>query len=134
MFVPTIVYYLPSKDKSAHLIGKFDKETIQKHEQKFVSGKLPTFEMKTKASDIMIQDLNCPNIHPEITMDDESGSSGLDKEVEDEILQEILREEQERMRKKVEERGDGKRGSSKKSGEKKGKKKKGTKKGKKEDL
>lgn len=28
MFVPTVVFYLPEKDKSAHLIGKFDKETI----------------------------------------------------------------------------------------------------------
>ena len=32
MFIPTVVFYLPEKDKSAHLIGKFDKETIQKHE------------------------------------------------------------------------------------------------------
>lgn len=28
MFVPTVVFYLPEKDKSAHLIGKFDKATI----------------------------------------------------------------------------------------------------------
>ena len=38
MFVPTVVFYLPEKENSAHLIGKFDKETIQKHETKFVKG------------------------------------------------------------------------------------------------
>ena len=54
MFVPTVVFYLPQKDKSAHLIGKFSKDTIQKHEQKFVNGKLATFPMKTKASEIRI--------------------------------------------------------------------------------
>lgn len=52
MFIPTVVFYLPEKDKSAHLIGKFDKETIQKHEQKFINGKLSTFPVKKKASEI----------------------------------------------------------------------------------
>lgn len=52
MFVPTVVFYLPEKDKSAHLIGKFDKQTIRKHEQQFVKGQLPTFAMKTKSSNI----------------------------------------------------------------------------------
>ena len=28
MFIPTVIFYLPEKDRSAHLIGKFDKETI----------------------------------------------------------------------------------------------------------
>jgi len=54
MFIPTVIFYLPEKDKSAHLIGKFDKETIQKHEQKFINGKLATFPMKHKAEDIQI--------------------------------------------------------------------------------
>ncbi len=70
MFVPTVIFYLPSKDKSAHLIGKFDKETIQKHEQKFVNGKLATFAMRTKSTDIQIRDLDCPNLQPEIVADD----------------------------------------------------------------
>jgi hypothetical protein len=52
MFVPTVVFYLPEKDKSAHLIGKFDKATITKHQEKFLTGKLPTFPMKAKAQDI----------------------------------------------------------------------------------
>lgn len=59
MFVPTVVFYLPEKDKSAHLIGKFDKPTILKHQEKFVTGKLPTFPMKTKASQIEIRDIDC---------------------------------------------------------------------------
>ena len=54
MFVPTVVFYLPEKDKYAHLIGKFDKETIQSHESKFLLGKLPTFNVKQKAKDIKI--------------------------------------------------------------------------------
>ena len=65
MFIPTVIFYLPEKDKSAHLIGKFDKETIQKHEQKFINGKLATFPMKTKAADLIIQDLDCPNLQLE---------------------------------------------------------------------
>ena len=32
MNLPTVVFYLPEKDKFANLIGKFDKETIQDHE------------------------------------------------------------------------------------------------------
>jgi hypothetical protein len=62
MFVPTVVFYLPEKDKYAHLIGKFDKETIRTHEQKFLTGKLPTFPVKKKAKEIQIQSLDCPNI------------------------------------------------------------------------
>lgn len=52
MFIPTVVFYLPEKDKSAHLIGKFDKETIERHQEKLLHGKLPTFPVKTKSSDI----------------------------------------------------------------------------------
>ena len=91
MFVPTVVFYLPEKDKSAHLIGKFDKATILKHQDKFTSGKLPTFPMKAKANDIVIRDLDCANIQPEIVVDDEQ--SAIDKELEDEILKEILKED-----------------------------------------
>ena len=54
MFVPTVVFYLPEKDKYAHLIGKFDKDTIKIHEQKFANGRLPTFAVKKKARDIQI--------------------------------------------------------------------------------
>jgi hypothetical protein len=97
MFVPTVVFYLPEKDKSAHLIGKFDKETIQKHEQRFASGKLPTFAMKTRAGQIEIRDLDCPNIQPEL----ELGES--DSEFEDEILKEILREDEERRKRVAQE-------------------------------
>lgn len=32
MFIPTVLFYLPEKERSAHLIGKFDKETIKMHE------------------------------------------------------------------------------------------------------
>lgn len=32
MFIPTVLFFLPEKERSAHLIGKFDKETIKMHE------------------------------------------------------------------------------------------------------
>ena len=83
MFVPTVVFYLPEKDKSAHLIGKFDKPTIQKHQEKFAAGKLPTFAMKTRAADIVIKDLDCASIQPEVVVEEEVS---VDKELEDEIL------------------------------------------------
>lgn len=98
MFVPTVVFYLPDKDKSAHLIGKFDKPTILKHQEKFVTGKLPTFPVRTKARDIEIRDIVCPKVKPEVVEasagDNEANAD--DKELEDEILKEILREDEER--------------------------------------
>jgi len=129
MFVPTVVFYLPDKDKSAHLIGKFDKPTILKHQEKFVTGKLPTFPVRTKARDIQIRDIVCPQVMPEVVVDAASDSEGNteDKELEDEILKEILREDEERRKKREkEERDIKKRGG-------KGKKKKNKDK-KKEDL
>ena len=91
MNLPTVVFLLPEKDKQAHLIGKFDKETIQDHEYRFLRGKLPTFDVPTSSKDIIIQDLDCRNLMME---GGDSGSSDLD----DEILQEILREEEERRK------------------------------------
>jgi hypothetical protein len=129
MFVPTVVFYLPDKDKSAHLIGKFDKPTILKHQEKFVTGKLPTFPVRTKARDIQIRDIVCPKVMPEVVVDAASDSEGNaeDKDLEDEILKEILREDEERRKKREkEERDIKKRGG-------KGKKKKNKDK-KKEDL
>eukprot|EP00347_Sterkiella_histriomuscorum_P011459 403372372 len=124
MFIPTVIFYLPEKDRSAHLIGKFDKETIQKHEQKFVNGKLATFPMKTKSTDLQFQDLDCPNIQLELGLQEETveGNSELD----DEILKEILEEEKEREKQLKKQR-------KAEQGDKKKKKKKSTK-TKKEDL
>jgi hypothetical protein len=62
MFVPTVLFYYPEKNQYASLVGKFDKETIQEHEQRFINGRLPTFELKTKAKDIKIESRDCPNI------------------------------------------------------------------------
>jgi len=121
MFVPTVVFYLPDKDKSAHLIGKFDKPTILKHQEKFVTGKLPTFPVRTKARDIVLRDLVCPKVMPEVVEADGTGDSE-GSELEDEILKEILREDEERRKKREkEERDIKKRGG-------KGKKKKNKKK------
>ena len=115
MFVPTVIFYLPEKDKSAHLIGKFDKPTIQKHEQQFAKGQLATFPMKTKSLQIQIQDLDCPNIQPEVIADEG------EKDLEDEILKEILKEDEERRKKREKEEGSSRKGK-KKDSKKKGKK------------
>jgi len=88
MFIPTVVFYSPEKQRYAQLIGKFDKETIQEHEQKFINGRLPTVELGEKFT---IKKLDCPNIRPEISGED----SGLD----DDILKEILAEEEEKRKK-----------------------------------
>ncbi|CDW85441.1 UNKNOWN [Stylonychia lemnae] len=126
MFIPTVIFYLPEKDKSAHLIGKFDKETIQKHESKFVNGKLSTFPMKVKADDIQIQDLDCPNIQLDIGTE---ASFETDQGLEDEILKEILEEEKERESQRKSEK------KTKKKKDKKDKKEKKSKSSKaKEDL
>lgn len=85
MFVPTVVFYYPEKNKYAHLIGKFDKETVQAHEQKFISGRLATFDPRVKAKDIQVNSLDCPNIHLQI--------DNTYTEIDDEILQEIIAEE-----------------------------------------
>ena len=117
MFVPTVVFYLPEKEKSAHLIGKFDKETIQKHESKFVKGQLPTFPMKTKSSQIEIRDIDCPNLEPLVETPEVE-----DKGLEDEILQEILREDEERRKRIAEEEAEFKKNKKSKKSKKKAKK------------
>ena len=109
MFIPTVIFYLPEKDKSAHLIGKFDYDTIKSHEQKFVNGKLSTFPMKTKAHDLVIQDLDCTNIQVDL------GAEATSSELEDEILKEILEEEKQRQE---ELNAKKKKGSKKKKGKK----------------
>ena len=62
-----------------------------------MNGKLATFPMKTKSTDLQFQDLDCPNIQLELGLQEETveGNSELD----DEILKEILEEEKEREKK-----------------------------------
>mmetsp|Transcript_1861 Transcript_1861/g.1309 ORF Transcript_1861/g.1309 Transcript_1861/m.1309 type:complete len:89 (+) Transcript_1861:1335-1601(+) len=62
MFVPTVVFYYPEKNKYSQLIGKFDFETIQEHEQRFITGKLSTFEAKVRRNDILFHHIDCPNL------------------------------------------------------------------------
>jgi hypothetical protein len=124
MFVPTVLFYLPDKDKSAHLIGKFDKPTILAHQEKFVTGKLPSFPMRTKARDIEIRDIVCPKVMPEVVAAASEEGDPEDKELEDEILKEILREDEERRKKREKEEADiKKRGGKGKKKKKKDKKK-----------
>ena len=78
--------------------------------------------MKTRSTDLQIQDLDCRNIQLEIQADD---SVNEDKELQDEILQEIIREDEERRKRQAKDEAEFK---------KKGGKKKEAKKNKKDDL
>ena len=75
--------------------------------------------MKTKARDIEIKALDCPNIVPEVEITEVS----QDKDLEDEILKEILREDEERRKKREKEEADMKKRGGKPKKKKKDKKK-----------
>ena len=86
-----------------------------------MTGKLPTFAVRTKARDLVLRDLDCSKVMPEVVAEADSSDSEA-SELEDEILKEILREDEERRKKREkEERDIKKRGG-------KGKKKKNKKK------
>lgn len=120
MMLPTVVFYLPEKNKHGHLIGKFDKDSISDHQSRFMSGKLPMFQTKKTSSEIEIQALKCSEVMPV--------SLGGENEMDDEIMQEILREDAER-RKELEKADPNTKG--KRIGKKRGRKGKGKKKGRK---
>ena len=119
--LPTVVYMHAGHNRYGSMIGKFDKEVVLTHEDKFKNGKLPLQEVKVDKREFIIADIDCPNQQlDEVVSDDDDF---------DEILAEILAEE--KARKEAEEAENG---SSKKSGgKKKGKKGKGKKKGGKKD-
>ena len=73
--------------------------------------------MKTKASQIDIRDIDCPNLQPL-----EEAPEVEDKGLEDEILQEILREDEERRKRVAEEEAEFKKNKTAKKGKKKAKK------------
>ena len=96
------------------MIGMFDRDTINDHEDKFKHGKLPLRDFKVDKREIQFTDVDCAAQQLEQVAEDDDF---------DEILQEIL--EEERQRKAAEEAASG---GSKKGGGKKGKGKKGKKK------
>ena len=116
--LPTVVYLHTSHNKYGAMIGKFDRESIEDHEEKFKSGKLSVQDMKVDKRDLKFTEIDCPaQMLAEVSDDDDDF---------DEILAEILAEEKARKEAEEEELG----GSSKKSSgkkKKKSKKKKGKK-------
>ena len=43
------------------MIGKFDKESVLAHEDKFKNGKLPLQEVKVDKREFLISDIDCVN-------------------------------------------------------------------------
>ena len=120
--IPTVAFYYPERELQANLIGKFDEETIESHQDRFLKGKLATWAPKTSHGNMITESIDC-----QAALGD-SDISEEDRLLEEEILREImeeeaLREREENTRKNI---------NAKKSGGKKKKSKK--KKSKKEDL
>ena len=117
--MPTIVFYAAEHNKHANLIGKFDKETLMEHEQKFKDGKLPLQDAKIPQNEMKLSDItDCASYVLETVADDEDF---------DEILAEILAEEEARKKEADDDVGYGGKKQKKKKQAKKGKKKKANK-------
>ena len=120
--IPSVAFYYPERELQAKLIGKFDTETIESHQDKFLKGKLATWAPKTSHGNMLTESVNCQAQTTDFSMSEE------DRLLEEEILREIMEEEAERekeenLRKNIIAKKGGKKKKSKKS-----------KKAKKEDL
>jgi hypothetical protein len=79
-----MVFYYPSKELQANLIGKFDTETISDHEGKYMRGRLATWTPPQKHTEFKIEEKDCQEAL-ELVEEDTS--------LDDEIMREILEEE-----------------------------------------
>jgi hypothetical protein len=104
------------------MIGTFDKQTIEEHQDRFLKGKLATVDTPTRTNAMTIKAVDCAAQQADAT-------SSKDKDFDDEILKEILAEqkEKEEAAKKEEKK-------EKKTKKGKGKKKKKKKSAKKDEL
>jgi len=87
--VPTVVYLNTPSSKQAQLIGTFNQESIQDHEQRFLKGKLSTQKISVAFNQMLIEE----------GKDCQAGIDGMS--AEDEALWEEIRlemEEEERQR------------------------------------
>ena len=57
--MPTIVYFNAQHNKYGTMIGKFDQESIEEHEEKFKSGKLSLREAKVDKREMKFNDIDC---------------------------------------------------------------------------
>jgi len=81
---PNVVFYNPSKGRHGTMIGTFHKATVEKHQDRFLKGKLATVDTPTKKENIQIKDLDCAAQQ----VSTETKGDNFD----DEILKEILAE------------------------------------------
>ena len=70
------------------MIGKFDRDSIEDHEERFKNGKLPLREAKVAKQNLQFTEIDCQAQVLEAASDDDDDF--------DEILQEILAEERAR--------------------------------------
>ena len=82
MHIPTVVYYSPEKLLYGNLVGNFAKDTIKQHQDRFVSGRLPTLELES-LDEIQFQNIDCTNQQLDY-------GENSDSDLDDEILREIL--------------------------------------------
>lgn len=108
--LPTVVYTHVEHNKYGVMIGKFDKESIEEHEEKFKNGRLPLQDIKVDKRELEFSEIDCQAQFLSEVVDEDDDF--------EEILAEILAEE--KARRDAEEAESG--SSPKKSG---GKKKKG---------
>ena len=113
--LPTVVFTHVNHNKFTTMIGKFDRESIIDHEDRFKNGKLSLRNLKVDQREVKFSSTDCAAQVAADTIEDDEDFQ--------EILAEILAEE--KARKEAEEAASGD-----SSGKKKGKKgKKGGKKG-----
>lgn len=84
--IPTVVYFYPEKNKQATLIGKFDSEGIETNQDKFLKGKLPSWNVKVPISQMKMEEKDCQAVVEDFVSDE-------DAELEAEILREIMEEQ-----------------------------------------
>jgi len=108
--LPTVVYTHVEHNKYGVMIGKFDKESIEEHEEKFKNGRLPLQDIRVDKRELEFSEIDCQAQFLSEVVDEDDDF--------EEILAEILAEE--KARRDAEEAESG--SSPKKSG---GKKKKG---------
>ena len=110
--VPTAVFYYPEKHKQANMIGKFDKETIQDHVDRYLRGKLAIWSPKQGPDAFYIEEKDCKGGSIE-------EMSEADRLLEEEIMREIMEEQ---AAKDAEAKAAEESSKKKKKGKKKGKK------------
>jgi len=115
--LPTIVYLHQQHNKYGVMIGKFDEESIEEHEDKFKNGKMALSDVKVDKRELQFTDIDCAaQVLEQMDEDDDDVA---------EFLAEIRAEEE--ARKAAEDPDYGKTKSKKKSSSKKKTKKKGKK-------